>query len=451
MKEAIAAKAEVFFIDDEEDVRLSGKQTLELEGFRVADFASAEAALEHLNGEWPGVVLTDVRMPVMDGLQLFDRVRDIDPDIPVILVTAHGDISMAVAAMRSGAYDFIEKPAAPDHLVETVRRAMEKRLLVLENRRLRREVSGEDGLASRFIGTTPAIEKTRDLISALADTDVDVLILGETGTGKELAARCLHELGDRHEGRFVAINCGALPESVIESELFGHEAGAFTGANKQRIGKIEHASGGTLFLDEIESMPLAVQVRFLRVLQERVIERLGSNEVIPVDIRLVAAAKAALKALCATGDFREDLYFRLNVATLLLPTLRERRDDVLGLFHHFGRQAARRFGRALPEVDAELAAALKEFEWPGNIRELRNVAERFVLGLPVFDGAPVSGTAAADAPLDSRVESFERSLIADALLRHGGRIGETAMALGIPRKKLYLRMQKYGLDRSDYR
>jgi two-component system C4-dicarboxylate transport response regulator DctD len=256
----------VIFIDDDEEVRISGAQTLELEGFEVIALDSAQAALEHISVTWPGIVVSDVKMPTMSGIDLLERVTMIDQDLPVVLITGHGDISLAVEAIRAGAYDFIEKPADMERLIDTVNRALEKRTLILENRMLRKR-SGNlgDEIEGRIIGVTPAIMALRQTILDLADTDVDVLILGETGTGKELVARCLHDFGSRREARFVALNCGALPESVIESELFGHEAGAFTGATKQRIGKIEYAEGGTLFLDEVESMPPAIQVRLLRV------------------------------------------------------------------------------------------------------------------------------------------------------------------------------------------
>ena len=341
----------VIFIDDDEEVRISGAQTLELEGFEVIALDSAQAALEHISVTWPGIVVSDVKMPTMSGIDLLERVTMIDQDLPVVLITGHGDISLAVEAIRAGAYDFIEKPADMERLIDTVHRALEKRTLILENRMLRKR-SGNlgDEIEGRIIGVTPAIMALRQTILDLADTDVDVLILGETGTGKELVARCLHDFGSRRESRFVALNCGALPESVIESELFGHEAGAFTGATKQRIGKIEYAEGGTLFLDEVESMPPAIQVRLLRVLQERKIERLGGNDPIAVDIRVIAATKESLLDLSTDGSFREDLYYRLHVASLSLPPLRDRPEDIPILFSLFVENAGERFRRPLPEL-----------------------------------------------------------------------------------------------------
>lgn len=277
-------------------------------------------------------------------------------------------------------------------------------------------------------------------------------IVGETGTGKELVARCLHEFGARRNKPFVAVNCGALPESIIESELFGHEAGAFTGANSQRIGKIEYAEGGTLFLDEISSMPHALQVRLLRVLQERTIERLGSNTLIPVDIRVVAASKIDLLQASKEGAFRADLYYRLNVANVSLPPLRTRLGDVPLLFQHFLQAASVRYKRPMPEASPEMIQEMLRHAWPGNVRELKNVADRLVLGMPskLTANGQIEPPEVASKTLADRMAWFERETIADALREHAGRVSETADALGVPRKTLYLRMQKYGLKREDF-
>ncbi|MBL4690174.1 MAG: sigma-54-dependent Fis family transcriptional regulator, partial [Rhodospirillales bacterium] len=331
----MAGKGQVILIDDEDDVRISGSQTLELEGFDVIALGAAEDAMQHLTPDWPGVVVSDVRMPKMNGFDLLQHIQGVDRDLPVILITGHGDVAMAIKAIQGGAYDFVEKPAPPEYLIDVVRRALDKRSLVLENRALRDALQSPGGPHHRILGNAPVIERLRETIANIADTDVDVLLIGETGTGKELAARCLHDFSSRREGQFVALNCGAMPEQIIESELFGHEAGAFTGAARKRIGKIEYADKGTVFLDEIESMPLHIQVKLLRVLQERTIERLGGNAVIPVDIRVIAAAKIDLARACEEGGFREDLYYRLNVARIDLPALRDREADIVLLFHHF--------------------------------------------------------------------------------------------------------------------
>lgn len=444
---------QVILIDDEEDVRISGSQTLELEGFDVIALGSAEDAIEYLSPNWPGVVVTDVRMPKMNGFDLLQHIQDIDAELPVILITGHGDVAMAIKAMQGGAYDFVEKPAPPEYLIDVVRRALDKRNLVLENRALRDALQSSDGAHTRILGNSPSIERLRETIANIAGTDVDVLIVGETGTGKELAARCLHDFSDRRGGHFVALNCGALPEQIIESELFGHEAGAFTGAAKKRIGKIEYADRGTVFLDEIESMPLHIQVKLLRVLQERTVERLGGNAVIPVDIRVIAAAKIDLGQACQEGSFRQDLYYRLNVAQIELPTLRDRKTDIALLFHHFAAAAAAHHDRPAPDLPGPVMEALKAHSWPGNVRELKNAAERFVLGiagngLDLTDPAPASGAGPA---LDEQVAEFEKNTIEQALKNQKGKIGETAKALGMPRKTLYLRMQKYRIERDDYR
>ena len=442
----------VLLIDDDREVLDATRQTLELEGFVVEATARPESALGTLGPSWPGVVVTDVRMPGLDGFALLERVRAADPEVPVVLVTGHGDIAMAMRAVRAGAYDFIEKPAEPGHLVEVVRRALAHRRLVLENRSLRARLADGGSLEARIIGRSPAVERLRAAVAGLADAEVDVLLFGETGTGKELVARSLHDAGRRRAGNFVALNCGALPDSIIESELFGHEPGAFTGAQGRRIGKLEHADGGTLFLDEIESMPMHLQVKLLRVLQERVIERIGGNQPIPLDLRVVAATKVDLLRLAGEGKFREDLYYRLNVVTVPLPPLRERREDVPLLLRHFLDAAAARARRPAPPVDAAALVRLAAHGWPGNVRELRNVAERMALGLgDGLAGDPVTGTAGGGIePLAEQMDRIEKQLIEDALARCGGRVGETADKLGITRKTLYLKMRHHGLQRGDF-
>ncbi|TWA58552.1 two-component system C4-dicarboxylate transport response regulator DctD [Azospirillum baldaniorum] len=443
----------VLLIDDDHEVLDASRQTLELEGFAVEATTRPEGALNGLGPSWPGVVVTDVRMPGLDGFALLERVRAADPEVPVVLVTGHGDIAMAMRAVRGGAYDFIEKPAEPGHLVEVVRRALEHRRLVLENRSLRAQLAGGGGsLEARIIGRSAAIERLRAAVAGLADAEVDVLLFGETGTGKELIARSLHDAGRRRAGNFVALNCGALPDTIIESELFGHEPGAFTGAQGRRIGKLEHADGGTLFLDEIESMPMHLQVKLLRVLQERVIERVGGNRPIPLDLRVVAATKVDLLRLAGEGRFREDLYYRLNVVTVPLPPLRERREDVPLLLRHFLDAAAARARRPAPPVDAAALARLAAHGWPGNVREMRNVAERMALGLgDGLAGGPLSGAGGGGIePLTEQMDRVEKQLVEDALARCGGRVGETADKLGITRKTLYLKMRHHGLHRGDF-
>ena len=444
--------AEVLIVDDDEAVRESCAQAMDLAGYRVHTLPGADGVLEHVSGDWPGVVISDLRMPRVDGMELLARIRALDPDIPVVLLTGHGDVPMAVEAMREGAYDFLEKPCPRDRLTEVVARALEKRALVLENRALRASLAESRGLESRIVGTSERAARLRSRIAALAGTDVDVLLVGETGTGKDVAARALHEHGPRRERPFVAINCGALPETIIESELFGHEAGAFTGATRRRIGKFEHAHGGTVFLDEIESMPLPLQVRLLRVLQERSIERLGSNEPVPLDVRVVAATKRDLRAAADAGEFREDLFYRINVVTVELPPLRERREDIPVLFQHFVNETAARYRREPPAVDATTLQRLMAGEWRGNVRELRNAAERHALGVadePLAANAG-AGSSVAGPGFTAQVEAFERTLLEQALRAAGGSVKAAHEALELPRKTFYDRMRKYGLSRTDF-
>ena len=445
----------VIFIDDEKHIRQANTQTLELADMAVSCFESAEKALPQIDKNLQGIVVCDIRLPLMDGMTFLNRVREIDQDLPVILITGHGDISTAVQAMRDGAYDFIEKPYSAERLVKTVQRALEKRTLTLENRNLRRELEAQKTPGPRIIGKTQQIEQLRATIAQVADTGADVLITGETGTGKELVARSLHELSRRRTRNFVAVNCGAVSESLIESELFGHEAGSFTDARDKRIGKFEYANGGTLLLDEIESMPLHVQVHLLRILQERTVERIGSNKIIPLDLRVVAAAKADLKDLSQRGLFREDLYYRLNVVRLRLTPLRERREDIPLLFHHFILVACHRYQQEVPLPESTQLNTIMAYSWPGNVRELRNVAERYVLlGAQndwSIDQLLPGSTNTAPRSLARQVETFEKSLVEQALTSCNGSLKEVISLLSIPRKTLSDKMRKYGLDKSDYK
>jgi two-component system C4-dicarboxylate transport response regulator DctD len=440
----------VFLVDDDAGLRKAMQQTLELDGLNVSPFPRAEAALSALTSEFDGVVVSDIRMPGMDGLEFFERLRRLDNDIPIILMTGHGDIPMAVEALQKGAYDFIAKPFPAERLTQSVRRALEKRGLVMENRRLKQAAEQAEGDLP-LIGQTPAMERLRNTLRHIADTDVDVLVAGETGSGKEVVATALHRWSKRRsQGNFVALNCGALPETVIESELFGHEAGAFTGAQKKRIGRIEHATGGTLFLDEIESMPLAVQVKLLRVLETRQVSPLGSNEERAVDIRVVAAAKVDLGNPAQRGQFRDDLYYRLNVVTLSIPPLRERKQDIPLLFSHFLTRAANRFGCDVPQISSSVSRHLSDHDWPGNVRELGHFAERVVLGLE--GETPVAAMMAADDTnsLSEQMDRHEAAVIRATLDRLDGDVAGSIAALGIARKTFYDKLQRHGINRSDY-
>ncbi|KQZ99495.1 Fis family transcriptional regulator [Mesorhizobium sp. Root157] len=437
----------VLLVDDEDELRRSTAQSLDLSGFKVRDLASAERTLDLINPGLNGIVVTDIRMPGMDGMTFMGRVHEIDADIPVIITTGHGDVQLAVKAMREGAYDFIEKPFTTQNLAAVVRRALDWRSLILENRLLRAVAGKRDDIEARLPGRTQAIIDLRYRLRAVAATDADVLIIGDTGTGKEVAARALHDISSRASKPFVAINCAALPAALIESELFGHEAGAFPGAIRSRYGKFEHARGGTILLDEIGMMPDDLQIKLLRVIQERVITRLGSNESIPLDVRFVATSKADLQAEVAAGRFRPDLLYRLNVVTLRLPPLAARREDIPLLFLQLVREAAARYRLEEIDVPPHVIADVSRQEWPGNVRELRNAADRYVLGIDqrmnedALSGAALSGLA-------DRVADFEKSVISGSLLAHGGSLKAVYESLGISRKTLYDKMRRYGLDKN---
>jgi len=453
VSEAISIR--VLLIDDDEDVLVSTAQALTLAGFVVESYASAERARVHVAFDAPVIVVCDVRLPGLSGTEWLPEIRAIDAELPVVLVTGHGDIAMAVRAMRDGAYDFIEKPFTSERLVAIVRHAVERRQLALQVRTLHDALENWHGIQAALLGRSAQMQQVRRTVMTLAQTSADVLIYGETGTGKELVARCLHDHSERRRQHFVPVNCGGLPESLAESELFGHEAGAFTGANKARVGKFEYAHGGTLFLDEVESMPTAVQIKLLRALQERTVERIGSNKSIPFDCRLVAASKDDLKLLSDQHKFRADLYYRIGVAFIELPPLRERREDIPLLFEHFVLLAATRYERAAPVLSNSQLADLMAHAWPGNVRELRNVADRFVLGL-LGDSLTLARGAGEGAPalahgLPLQVERFERAMIVEELRRNRGDQSATAAALGIARQTLSDKVRKLGLVADEFR
>jgi two-component system C4-dicarboxylate transport response regulator DctD len=440
----------ILFVDDEASMRHAVTQWLGLAGFEMLVHERAMPALNALSANFPGILVTDLKMEGMDGMELLRRSQQIDPELPVVVITGHGDVESAVEAMRLGAYDFIEKPFAPERFLEVVRRACEKRQLVVENRRLRRAVS-EQTLSARIIGTSTVTEQLRASVAELAGTDVSVIVYGETGVGKDLVARCIHDFSRRHKANYVAVNCAAVPETMFESEFFGHEAGAFTSALRARVGKIEHASGGTLFLDEIDSMPLSTQAKLLRALQERVIERLGSNRNIAVDLRPIAASKLDLRAASSDGRFRSDLYYRLSVAELNIPPLRERIEDVPLLFEYFAASAAAAHERELRPVNSATLTMLVTHHWPGNVRELRNAAERYALGLPGPLMPQAADNGSERLSLAEQVEAFERALIERCLSETGGKIGAVLERLKIPRRTLSEKMVRLGIDRQRFK
>ncbi|RBP33821.1 two-component system C4-dicarboxylate transport response regulator DctD [Marinobacter pelagius] len=444
----------VIFVDDDPHILQAMAQTLTLEDLPVACFEGAAEALKTITADFEGIVLCDYNMPGMDGLQMLEQVRAVDDSIPVIILTGQGDISTAVTAMQQGAYDFIEKPFDHEELIELLRHALEKRHLALENRRLKAQLRQMAKPGPRILGDSPSMQRVMATIDPILDISANILLHGETGSGKDALARYIHENSPRSAHNFVAINCGAVPENLIESELFGHEAGAFTGADKRRIGKIEHAHKGTLFLDEVESMPMPLQIKLLRVLEEQKVERLGSNQVQDVDVRIIAATKADLKKLSDDGEFRADLYYRLNVVKVDIPPLRERKEDIPLLFHHFVLIAAARYDRESIPLDAGQAARLMQRSWPGNVRELRNLAERYVLLGPAAldENEPGGeGNISGRQTLAEMMDSFERTAVVSALNACHGSIKDTMVQLGIARKTLYDKMKKHGLDKAQFK
>lgn len=448
----------VYLVDNDESMRVSMSQWLELDDFEVKSFSGGREALAEIDRAFDGVLVTDVRMPGMDGLELMSRVFAIDREIPVVLITAHGDIPMAVTAMRKGAYDFIEKPFEPDILLETIRRAGERRALVLENRLLKKRLQDTGSMDSRLLGTSDAVEFLKREIADLAPTDASVFLYGETGAGKEITARCLHELSNRADKEFVVINCGAIPESLFESELFGHEAGAFTGASARRIGKFEQAAGGTVFLDEINNMPLSLQVKVLRVLQEKEIERLGGTRPIPLNIRVISATNMDPEQACLDGLLRPDLYYRLNVARITIPPLSKRGRDIVLLFEYFVDQAGKHYGRSVKPLSGADIGSLMSYDWPGNVRELKNIAERYVLSSRRSDhhvsfllnqsGLAISGRDGLS--LAAQAENFERCVLEKSLQSHRGNISAVMEELQLPRRTLNQKMVNHGLSRKDF-
>lgn len=433
-------RGRIVFIDDEPDLCAAAADWLEASGFSIEVFTDPLEALQTIDAAKTECVVSDMRMPRLSGLDLLSRLQHRDPELPVVLLTGHGDVPLAVEAMQAGAYHFLEKPYDAEQLVSLLDNAVERRRLKREIERLRDEPAD---LEARLIGTSPAIGQIRRSVQHLAEIDVDVLITGETGTGKEVVARALHDFGRRRSAPFVAINCAAIPEAIFESEFFGHERGAFTGAASSRQGRIAFAAGGTVFLDEIESMPLGLQAKLLRVIQERVVEPVGANRQIPVDVRFIAATKVDLRAESEAGRFRSDLYFRLATIDLPLPPLRERVEDIPLLFAVFARRAAERHGLPLRELSAQMNFELQHQHWPGNVRELKSLAERTVIGFSVSALAPL-----ARQSLPDLVAQFEAGMIAQALEQTDGATADAADLLGVPRRTLNEKIARYGL-RSD--
>jgi two-component system nitrogen regulation response regulator NtrX len=446
----------ILIVDDEPGVRSALGGVLRDEGYEVETVASGEDCLDRATRQPPDVILLDVWLPGMDGLVTLGKLRERQLDAEVVLISGHGNIESAVRAIKMGAFDFVEKPLSLEKTVLVVRNALRQRALLAENRDLRARVDRR----LTMVGESEAMAQLREQIAMAAPTNGRVLVFGENGTGKELVARTVHALSRRHQGPFIEINCAAIPEDLIESELFGHVRGAFTGAVSDRRGKFEAADGGTIFLDEIGDMSLKTQAKVLRVLQDQVVEPVGSTQRVKVDVRVIAATNKDLPLAIRHGEFREDLYFRLAVIPVFVPPLRERRRDIAVLAEFFMAGFAKEYGRRPKAFSPDAAAALEQYAWPGNVRELRNLIERLVIMAPgetitssdltFLDGS--DGAAAAPAaepvpiiPLHEARDRFEREYILRALGEQHGNMSRTAEVLGVERSNLYRKMKAFGI------
>ncbi len=456
-------KLKVLIVDDDPNTLAQLSRAFRMEGLEAVVADSAEKALQRLRENHLDAVVSDVVMPGTSGLELLEAIRRERPDLPVVMISGQATIEMAVRATRSGAVDFLEKPVSAQKLLVTVENAVRLRRLEDENRELRRQV-GEGELLFRSV----TMRRVAEQIEMVAPTESAVCILGETGVGKELVARAIHRTSPRREGPFVQLNCAAVPAELIESELFGHEKGSFTGAISRHIGKFEAAERGTLFLDEIGDMPAPMQAKLLRVLEQREFQRIGSTRVLAADVRVVAATNKDLRRLIAAGQFREDLYHRIYVFPIAVPPLRERLDDVPLLAEHFAREIAQRNNWREARVAPEALERLARYSWPGNVRELRNVVERALILArggeitsalvdELLGPAPSAAPAASSrytyrgGSLKDTLEQVERQVVLDALQSHAYNITQTARALGLERSHLYKKCQQLGIDLASLR
>lgn len=455
----------ILILDDEPDMIENCRRVLASAGYQCFTTTDPHQALRTMETEHPDLLLTDLRMPEMDGMEILRRVRELDAHTPVIMLTGHATVETAVAAVKAGAFDYLSKPFSIDQLRLTVERALTKRRLEQENLNLREQLQGTFGFEN-ILGRSPALQQILELVRKAARSDANILVLGESGTGKELIARAVHANSPRATGPFVPVDCTSLPENLLESELFGHEKGAFTGAATAKRGLIETAQGGTLFLDELGEIPMTLQAKLLRALQERQIRHVGGTRQIDVDVRIVSATNRDLRVQVAGGQFREDLYYRVNVIDIALPPLRERSGDIELLALSFLRKFA---GGKIRGFEPEAMAALETHQWPGNVRELQNVVERAcaladretitLAELPLHFRKEASSAAAADEPLPAELTTsltlkeakerwtgqLEAAYVADLLKREGGNVSEAARKAGVDRKTLHRLLSKHGL------
>ena len=451
--------AKILIIDDEEVIRDTLQEILEYENYESDTASNGEEGLKKLNSDEYDVVLCDIKMPKVDGMEVLERGTKSKPGTQFIMISGHGTIETAVEATKKGAFDFIEKPPDLNRLLVSIRNAMDKSHLVEETKILKRKISK----TREIIGNSAVMEKIQETINRVAPTEARVLVTGSNGTGKELVARWIHEKSHRSGGPLIEVNCAAIPSELIESELFGHEKGSFTGAHKQRIGKFEQANGGTLFLDEVGDMSLSAQAKVLRALQENKITKIGSDKQITVDVRIIAATNKDLLEEIEEGNFREDLYHRLSVILVHVPDLKDRREDIPLLVESFLKEIADEYGMPETEIEAEALSALKRLEWTGNVRELHNVIERLI----IMSNGKIKAQDIQDFAIPHRKSSrsqtvyedfdkfqdfkdhIEREFIIKKLEQHSWNISKTAEAIGIQRSHLYNKMDKYGIERKD--
>ena len=460
----------VYVVDDEKNMTRIVHRILETQGYDVTEFNNPLDALDAVKKKAPDLVLSDIRMPQMLGTELLKRIKEFDENICVLMLTAFGSVEGAVEAMETGADNYISKPFQTDDLLVKIEKALERRALIQENVALTEHISGES-TSRQLIGHSASMRSIRELVKKVGPADSPALVVGESGTGKELVARAINRASHRNKGRFVPINCAGIPESLMESELFGHEKGAFTGAASRKIGLIELASGGTLFLDEIGEMPVHLQPKLLRVLQEREIQRVGGLEQIPIDVRLIAATNRNLEQMIEEGTFRQDLYYRLNVIRLEIEPLRNRPEDVPPLVEHFVDLISSRLQKGKIGIDNEAVIALKNFNWPGNIRELENIIERMIV---LLDGGVIT---IKDVPPEIRgektyreetndendgihiarnlryreaVEQFERQYLCEALAQCSGTVSKAAELTGISRRNFYDKIEKLSINLKEF-
>jgi two-component system, NtrC family, nitrogen regulation response regulator NtrX len=448
-------RSRILVVDDEAEIRRSVRMILEYEGYDVVEASSGPEGVALAEKESPDLIFLDIKMPGMDGLEALQRIRSTNESLPVVMISGHGTVSTAVEATKAGAFDFIEKPLASERLLVTIRNALDQTRLVDENRSLKRAVEARH----QMVGETPSLRQVWDAIKRAAPTNATVLLLGESGAGKELVARSIHRNSLRSRERFVQVNCAAIPEELIESELFGHEKGSFTGATEKQIGKFEQADRGTIFLDEVGDMSAKTQAKVLRVLQEGEVERLGSARTIKVDVRVIAATNKDLEQEIERGNFREDLYFRLSVIPIRVPPLRERRDDIPLLVRHFADLFSRDNNRRPQRFTPAALDFMKQARWKGNVRELKNTVERLIIMTPgdtidIDDLRDIVRLEPKPQPSDNKEnpntlrefkESSERAFLVGKLRENSWNISKTAEVIGTPRSNLYKKLEQYGI------